>query len=944
MTKRQFRALYREFLFRIIDLELLAPQGDISKLLGQFAALLFLFGLWVLLLAVIGTDGPPSEVRLLYTWTTEHFIVATTMLVVGLFAVLSWESMFPDRRDVMVLTPLPVRARTLFLAKVAAVTTALSLTVFCLNFFPGLVAPFAFSTAPALEPPTYQPAMPPVHVADLQAVLDRDMAAAREPASGRLALGKDAGIVVGVVDHGMRRIFTYGTADSDSIFEIGSISKTFTGLLLARMVAEKKISFDEPVRELLPKGLVAKPNGHEISLLDLATQHSGLPHMPDNFIPADRTNPYADYHAANLYAFMARRGVARPAHPPFLYSNLGFGLLGQALANSAGMTYPKLLEKEITGPLGMSDTVVSPSPEQWAHFIQGHGGNAPHNPVHVWDLDALAGAGAIRSNASDMLTYLEAQLHPERFQPLAGALAESHRLRADAAPGEHIALAWFHKANAGVFEHGGATAGYTSYAFFHPKGDYAAVVLINTGPNLMLNPERLGEHMRQRLTGEPAVSLAKSLVAGKAGVWNTLRSFSAYWIALFAAGIFIFCFVLTVQGLAQLLPRQIFLRVSSLLQLACFCLFLLVYFLQPPFAGPEVLFDNQTLLWWLPSYWFFSLFQALNGPLPSILAPLAQRAWIGLAISLCGAIGAYLICCFRTLRKIAEQPDILPARRGLCWLLRFGNSLETAVGQFAVRTLFRSRQHRVVLTFYLGIALGLGIFLSNAPVLVTQGSSTNPWYQVNAPLLMSSILLMCAAPLGARIVFSMPLELRANWIFQVVPPQGVPQCVAASRRALYGLSVAPVLTAMAALFFWIWPWRAAAAHLVVLVCLGIMVSELSLLGFEKIPFTCSYLPGKSYFHMAVLAFIGLMTLINKGAALERNALDHAAQYATLLTVLGVAVSAIRWLAAVRAKSEGAAVQFKDEPEPAILALGLHQDGVLSMEPSDASRLPGSSAA
>src|SRR5207253_658195 len=138
----QFRVLYREFLFRIVDLELLAPQGDMSKLLGQFAALLIIVSAWVML-PVVGVAGsPPSELGLLMTWTAEHFLIATTMLVVGLFAVLSWESMFPDRRDVLVLAPLPVRARTLFLAKVAAVATALSLTVLSLNMFSGLAAPF----------------------------------------------------------------------------------------------------------------------------------------------------------------------------------------------------------------------------------------------------------------------------------------------------------------------------------------------------------------------------------------------------------------------------------------------------------------------------------------------------------------------------------------------------------------------------------------------------------------------------------------------------------------------------------------------------------------------------------------------------------------------------------------------------------------------------------
>lgn len=137
MLRRQFRVLYREFLLCIVDLELLAPQGNVTKLLGQFAALLMTISLWILLPSVgLAAMSLPEDLGLVFAWVEAHFLISTTMLVVGLFAVLSWESMFPDRRDVLVLAPLPVRAHTLFLAKVAAVATALSLTVVALDFFP----------------------------------------------------------------------------------------------------------------------------------------------------------------------------------------------------------------------------------------------------------------------------------------------------------------------------------------------------------------------------------------------------------------------------------------------------------------------------------------------------------------------------------------------------------------------------------------------------------------------------------------------------------------------------------------------------------------------------------------------------------------------------------------------------------------------------------------
>ena len=174
---------------------------------------------------------------------------------------------------------------------------------------------------------------------------------------------------------------------------------------------------------------------------------------------------------------------------------------------------------------------------------------------------------------------------------------------------------------------------------------------------------------------------------------------------MLSAGAFIFCCVLSVQGVAaQLLARRHFLRLSALLQMAAFCLFLSAYFLEPSLSTPKALTapENQTLLAWLPSYWFLGLFQMLNGSQHPALAPLANRALVGFALAVMGAGTAFLFSYFRTLRKIVEAPDIAPGSRRGSWLPRFGNPLETAVVQFSIRTLLRSRQHRVILAFYWG--------------------------------------------------------------------------------------------------------------------------------------------------------------------------------------------------------------------------------------------------
>lgn len=363
-----------------------------------------------------------------------------------------------------------------------------------------------------LPPVTFDPAMPPVDVAQLEAVLREDLK--QTLASGVLAPGKNIGVSIGVVTKTGRRVFALGAAKSDSLFEIGSITKTFTGLVLAQLIEQGKVKTDTPVRELLPAGVAVKPAGAEITLLDLVTQHSGMPRMPTNFAPSDPNNPYADYGASQLEAFIAQTGVAKPSDARFLYSNVGLGLLGHALSRAAGQPWPQLVAQQVLQPLGMHETVVAIPPALRARFIAGHNGTLA--PAHAWDLDALAGAGALRSTADDMLGYLEAQLNPDGVKAtsaagssLPAALKRSQQLQADADSGMRIAYAWLHAPTSGHWWHNGGTGGYSSYAFFNPKEGYAAVVLVNMAARRNGSfADALGQHIGQRLGGKPAISLS----------------------------------------------------------------------------------------------------------------------------------------------------------------------------------------------------------------------------------------------------------------------------------------------------------------------------------------------------------------------------------------------------------------------------------------------------
>jgi CubicO group peptidase (beta-lactamase class C family) len=383
------------------------------------------------------------------------------------------------------------------------------LPVFCTVLF------ILRKAAPPAPARTASPAIAPVGAGSMQAALDR--ALERELRRGALAPGSPFGVTVGVLRGDVRCVFSYGAARPDSIFEIGSVSKTFTGLILAQMIEQGRVRLDQPVRELLPAATVEKPPRREISLLDLVTHHSGLPRLPYNLRPADARNPYVDYRAVDLYRFLAQHGVDRPAEASYLYSNVGSGLLGQALAHRAGISFEELLEREVTMPLGLKDTVMSLTPEQHSRFIPGY--TLAHHQAPGWDWDSLAGAGALRSTAGDILTYLEAQLHPRELArtlsstvPAAGTLPQaierSHELREAADPGMHIAMGWLQMDATGTYWHSGATGGHCSFVFFNPQEDCAGVVLANiTTSRRGSLADLIAQHIGNRFAGKPAIRL-----------------------------------------------------------------------------------------------------------------------------------------------------------------------------------------------------------------------------------------------------------------------------------------------------------------------------------------------------------------------------------------------------------------------------------------------------
>lgn len=358
----------------------------------------------------------------------------------------------------------------------------------------------------------------PVPLDELKTILDSDLVETLR--SGVLSPAQSGGVVIGLLHGNKRLALTYEKGRIDGLYEIGSITKTFIGLLLAQMVEEHRVRLDTPLRELLPGGMAAKPfSAREITLLDLSTHYSGLPRLPGNLHPADLRNPYAGYGAEQLYAFIGQQGTAMAADVSFAYSNLGTGLLGQVLAGVAGKSYEQLLQEKITGPLGMKETFIALPRSLQEHLVPGY--DTKLRPAHEWDMASLSGAGGIRSTVNDMLTYLEAQLHPDRLSPsilnspqgetLPAAIVASQILYREALPGMHIALNWLYVDNSGTYWHNGGTGGFSSYACFNHKDDFGLVVLCNMAASAFT--DALGRHIALRFTGKPTTWIDKVSVA-----------------------------------------------------------------------------------------------------------------------------------------------------------------------------------------------------------------------------------------------------------------------------------------------------------------------------------------------------------------------------------------------------------------------------------------------
>lgn len=247
------------------------------------------------------------------------------------------------------------------------------------------------------------------------------------------------------------------------------------------MAQRGEVKLDDPIQKYLPPTVkMPERGGKQITLIDLATHTSGLPRMPDNFRPKDPSRPYADYTVDALYSFLSSYELRRDIGIKYVYSNLGFGLLGLELAQRARMDYEKLVVTRICNPLELASTRITLSQPLRQLFAAGHSSELVTVPE--WNIPSLAGAGALRSSANDLLTFLAAMMG-YTDNPLAAAQKTTLSIRRPTGePFRETGMGWDIDTRGGteIISNGGATAGYNTFIGYSPRTRVGLLALANT--------------------------------------------------------------------------------------------------------------------------------------------------------------------------------------------------------------------------------------------------------------------------------------------------------------------------------------------------------------------------------------------------------------------------------------------------------------------------------
>ena len=420
-----------------------------------------------------------------------------------------------------------------------------------------------------------------------------------------------------------------------------------------------------------------------------------------------------------------------------------------------------------------------------------------------------------------------------------------------------------------------------------------------------------------------------AVVIQKGSVLSVIPFARCHIVSILAANTFVFFLCVAVQGiLMNVLGYRLFRRVSPYVQFGLVALLILMFLLSARIVselqpGAAI---NPAAVYAFPPLWFLGLYQTQLGWTNPVFRELAATARMAVGWTTAGALALYLLSYKRHVTRSLESADefsTVPSaldRFGGRILDRFvvRDGLQQAAFYFIWKTLTRSRRHKLLFAAY--VAVGCALIFEGLAVLVARGG--NSWMYHPIPELLPALLILAFFILcGMRHVFTVPAELRANWVFQVSDRGEARRCLAGVKKAMIVLGIVPLFAVLLPLHVLFWGWRTATLHMLFCAVVSWLLVEVLLVNFEKFPFTCSYLPGKANLKVSwPLYLFGFTTYVSVFLTVEYWMMQRPLRFAWLAAMVVIVRAALfiyRWRV-----GHDVALVFDEQPEPLVRTLNL----------------------
>lgn len=460
-------------------------------------------------------------------------------------------------------------------------------------------------------------------------------------------------------------------------------------------------------------------------------------------------------------------------------------------------------------------------------------------------------------------------------------------------------------------------------ALFPDRRDYATLMVlpIHSRTIFLAKVGALGLFLLAFTASVNLVSIVTfPAVSSRGPASGLIRAIAAHGISILASSAFAFLFLVALEGvLLNILSVRWFRRMSAYAQGAMVFVLLWLFCLFPHIAATvaELKAQNSWVLYAFPPLWFLGLNEALIGTRDAVLLALAHRAELGLsAVALIAGV-SYTVAYRRHVRRTLESTEGGGESMRTAMHESIGriadrvapDSVERAVLAFTGKTMARSGKHRIILAAYAGAGFAL------AAQVLSAAKKHDDW--LSLPLVLGFFLLS-----GMRFIFTIPADLPANWQFRVSDTDRQRAALNGARGAMRWFGVAPLFLVLSPIYFVLWRPGAALAHLLFSVTISVLLIEMLVMEFRKIPFTCSYPPGKANVTLLWIAYWAAFLLYAFSMAnLESWMVKRPVRLIPFYLVVAIIFGGFEWWRR-RADAVGVALVFDDAADPVVLTLGL----------------------